>query len=172
MAFSNIVLALDLSLSSPGFAVLAVTDGGDPMKRKPIILEKSFVKTTASRPHGYRIAQVMDEMERYYLTYKPEHVVREKGFSRFPATTQALFKIVGSSDVMAHWHDSEPIAEIAPTSVKKFVTGNGRASKQDVQDAVIKRLRIDKPDYFANDDESDAVAVGLAYYIEKELIDV
>ena len=158
MAFKNITLALDLSLSQPGFAVIALTDEG-----QPIILEKSHVKTNAKKPHGFRIDQVMKEMERYYLAYKPEHVVREKGFSRFPATTQALFKIVGSSDVMAHWHKSEPVHEIAPTSVKKAITGSGKASKDEVADAVIRILQIEQPNFFATDDESDAAAVGITY---------
>lgn len=167
MTFKHIILAMDLSLSSPGFAILAITDDGDP-----IVLEKSFVKTNAKKPHGYRIDQVMSEMERYYLAYKPEHVVREKGFSRFPAVTQTLFKIVGSSDVMAHWHESEPVEEIAPTSVKKLVTGDGRASKQEVEKTLMTLLQIDDPNYFVNDDESDAVAVGLAFYIREGLADL
>lgn len=170
MTFNNVVLAMDLSLTSPGFAVLAITDEG-----QPLILEKTHVKTKAKETHGQRLSDISGEIDRLLLRYNPEHVVREKGFSRFPAVTQTLFKVVGISDLCVATFGLTPsqvVHEIAPTSVKKLVTGNGRADKQAVQDAVIKRLRIDKPDYFANDDESDAAGVGLAYYIEKGLIDV
>lgn len=166
MTFTNVTLALDLSLSQPGFAVLAVTDDG-----KPIILEKSYVKTTASKPHGYRLGEIDEELNRYLNEYDPDHVVREKGFSRFAATTQALFKVVGVSDLTTYDRTRLKVHEIAPTSVKKIVTGNGKASKDCVMASVMERLQIEQADYFANDDESDAVACGLAYLIEKGLID-
>jgi len=166
MALNNVTLALDLSLSSPGFAVIAVTDEGDP-----ILLEKSHVKTNANQSHGYRLHQIAVELERLMLNYKPEHIVRERGFSRFPTTTQALFKVVGVSDFLAQITGTREkfttnIYEIAPTTVKKAVTGNGRASKKDVEKEVAKWLQIDRTNFFETDDESDAAAVGLAYLVE------
>lgn len=157
---------MDLSLSSPGFAVLGVTDEGDPL-----ILEVSHVKTNAKKSHGYRLGEISEEIDRYITVYDPEYIVREKGFSRFPATTQALFKVVGISDLYAHMRTEKEIAELSPTTVKKVVTGSGKATKQDVEKAVKKILRIDKPDFFATDDESDAVAVGLAYMKRKGLVE-
>lgn len=169
MSFKHVTLAMDLSLSSPGFAVLAVTDVDG--KDKPVILEKSHVKTNAKKTHGFRLCEIDNEIERYLTEYEPTHIVRERGFSRFPATTQTLFKVVGISDKTVYYHEGKDVHEIAPTSVKKLVTGNGKAAKKDVEKAVIERLQIDKTDYFANDDESDAAAVGLAYLIQKGLID-
>lgn len=166
MSFIHITLAMDLSLSSPGFAVLAVTDDGEP-----ILLEKSHVKTNAKKPHGFRLCEIGEEIERYIDAYDPKHIVRERGFSRFPATTQTLFKVVGVSDKIAYYHAGKVSHEIAPTSVKKLVTGNGKASKKDVEKSVIKRLRIDKSNFFDTDDESDAAAVGLAFMIQKGLIE-
>lgn len=167
MTFSNITLSLDLSLNGPGFAVLALTDEG-----VPLILEKSHIKSRAAAKHGEKLTVIGEEILRYFETYSPEHVVREKGFSRFAATTQALFKTVGVSDVVAYEFGHKQIAEIAPTSVKKAVTGSGKASKDEVADAVTRILRIDQADFFATDDESDAAAVGIAYYIEKGLITI
>lgn len=172
MAFNNTTLALDLSLSSPGFAVLANTSEG-----APIILDKSYVTTSAKQSHGYRINEIRVEMDRLIDEYDPQHIVRERGFSRFPAVTQTLFKVVGMTDLVAHNHGLEPVSEIAVTSVKKLVTGNGKASKEDVAEAVFKRLRIDNTDEFYTprgkliDDLTDACAVGLAYYIAEELIE-
>lgn len=168
MALTEITLAMDLSLSQPGFVVLALTDvGGEP---KPIILEVSHVKTDAKKPHGYRLGEISEEIDRLIAEYEPEHIVREKGFSRFPAVTQTLFKVVGISDLYAWMRSEKEVEEIAVTSVKKLVTGNGKASKKDVEEAVRRILRIDQADYFANDDESDAAAVGIAYYVKKGLL--
>src|SRR5699024_2423529 len=169
MAFKNVVLAIDLSLSSPGFAVLATEETG--RGAVPIILDKTFVQTNANKSHGYRLVEISEELDRYILEYNQEYYVREKGVSRFPNVTQTLFNVVGISDLYAWMRAEKDIHEIAVTSVKKLVTGNGKASKDDVQKAVIERLQIDKPDFFANDDESDAASVGLAFYIQKGIID-
>src|SRR5690625_7424716 len=93
MSFTHVTLAKDLSLSSPGFAVLAVTENGEPL-----VLNKSHVKTTSYNVHGHRLLMIDDEIRRLIKEYKPSHVVREKGFSGFPRTTQALFRVVGCSD--------------------------------------------------------------------------
>ena len=177
MSFEHVTLAMDLSLSQPGFAVLAITDG------KPIVLETSVVKTDAKKSHGERLEDIDSELEGYLWGYKPTHIVREKGFSRFPAVTQTLFKVVGVTDLVIAFYtgcfDEAPkeAHEIPVTSVKKLVTGNGKATKEDVAEAVFRRLQIENTDeYYTKsgkliDDKTDAMAVGLAYYIEKGLIE-
>lgn len=58
--------------------------------------------------------------------------VREKGFSRFPHETQALFKVVGVADLAA-WQKCRAVyEEIAPSAVKKLLVGSGKASKEEV----------------------------------------
>ncbi len=58
--------------------------------------------------------------------------VREKGFSRFPHETQALFKVVGIADLVA-WQKCRAVyEEIAPSAVKKLLVGSGTASKEEV----------------------------------------
>lgn len=172
MTFKHITLALDLSLSQPGFAVLGITDGS------PVVMESTVVKTDAKKSHGYRLREIEIELNRYIRTYRPKHVVRERGFSRFPAVTMTLNKVVGVTDLVAFYEgDIDEINEIAVTSVKKLVTGNGKASKEDVAEAVFRRLQIENTDeYYTKsgkliDDKTDAMAVGLAYYIEKGLIE-
>lgn len=163
-SFTNITLALDLSLTSSGIAILATTPEG-----QPIILEATHVPTLAKHSHGHRLWQIYDEIERYFKAYEPEHVVREKGFSRFPAVTQALFKVVGCSDLVAHKY-GHTVAEIPPTKVKKALSGSGKASKDEVAAEVTRILRIEDPEYFATDDESDAAAVGITYLRQKGVI--
>lgn len=171
MAFNSIILAMDLSLSSPGFAILAITDDGSP-----ILLDKSYVKTNAKHPHGRRLCDIEDEIARLLIDYQPEYIVREKGFSRFPTVTQTLFKVVGISDRQAYVIADKEVHEIAVTSVKKLVTGNGKATKEQVADAVFQRLQIEDTSEFYTakgvliDDLTDACGVGLAYYLQKGMI--
>ena len=88
--------------------------------------------------------------------------VREKGFYRFPHETQALFKVVGVADLTAWQMRCADYEEISPSAVKKLLTENGKASKDDV--AMAEERFVGKQKYQAND-ESDAVAAGIAWLI-------
>lgn len=88
--------------------------------------------------------------------------MREQGFTRFSRETQALFKVVGITDLAAWQADGLIFEEIAPKSVKKIITGNGNASKADVATALGAYIGEQA---YACDDESDAVAVGVAWLI-------
>ena len=94
--------------------------------------------------------------------------VREKGFSRFPHETQALFKVVGVADLAAWRTSKTEFVEIAPTTVKKLLTGSGKASKEEV--AASLRQYVGKQAY-AVDDESDAVAVGVVWLIMNKMVE-
>lgn len=163
-------LGLDLSLSSPGFAVIALAEDeqGSP---QPIVLEASHVKTNAKKSRGERLQQIVAELGRMVEQYGPfETVIREKGFSRFPPVTQALFSVVGASELALSNLEYNDVKELPPTTVKKLVTGDGKAIKTEVERCVRKLLRIDRTDYFKTDDESDACAVVLAYLIKTKVI--
>lgn len=62
------------------------------------------------------------------------------------------------------WQRGILFAQIPSTKVKKLVTGNGRATKEEVKAAVEERFGVECENYH----ESDAIAVGLAYLIQKE----
>lgn len=127
-------------------------------------------KTNPKNPHGQRLSQIAAILRAIYETYRPfAAIVRERGFSHHAATTQALFKVVGIVDFT--FADDGEIVEIAPTSVKKTLTGDGKADKAVVAIAVRQRLRLPGDYAFATDDESDAAAVCLAYLINEGLID-
>ncbi len=55
---------------------------------------------------------------------------------------------------------------IAPSSVKKLITDNGRASKELVRDQVKEKLVDGDKIKFNNLDESDSAAIGVAYAIK------
>ena len=61
--------------------------------------------------------------------------MRERAFSRFPQETQALFKVVGIADMAVWKHAKQPWEETAPATVKKLLTGSGKAGKEEVAGA-------------------------------------
>ncbi len=61
-----------------------------------------------------------------------------------------------------------PVEFLTPLQIKSIITGYGKADKKAVQKMISLTLKI--PD-ITQDDESDAVACGLAYcYLNKNLI--
>jgi crossover junction endodeoxyribonuclease RuvC len=157
------LLAMDLSLSCPAFAVLTVDKG------VPKVVHLSHVKTNTKKTHGYRLFEIYNHMKAIYEEHPDiDEVVREKGFSRFPSVTQTLFKVVGISDACAYKHGFDTVHEIPPTTVKKLISGSGKGTKDDVASCV--SIYLGTNINFKTDDESDAVAVGLSHLIKKKAL--
>ena len=55
-----------------------------------------------------------------------------------------------------------PIVEISPGTLKKQITGNGRASKKEVMEAILKMFSLDKKN-LSSEHEADALGVCYAY---------
>jgi crossover junction endodeoxyribonuclease RuvC len=60
-----------------------------------------------------------------------------------------------------------PLLELKPNAVKKFLTGNGHASKEQMQDAVRARLRLAEPP--DPPDVADAIAIAMCAASRMEL---
>lgn len=90
--------------------------------------------------------------------------IRERGVITRHAEALMLGKVVGVIDLaLENLSSGRTFDELPPLTVKKQVTGSGRAKKDEVAAAL--------PQYVGNqtyetDDESDAVAVGIAWLLK------
>ena len=151
-------LCCDLSLNRPGFAVLSY----DNETGKASVLETSYINNHQIKPVPEKLMDVVREIDRYVHTYDGLIPVREKGFVRYQNETIALAKVAGAADI-AVWNSlGKEFYEMAPVMIKKVVTNNARASKEEVAEAL--KDYVGEREY-AVDDESDAVAVGVAWLI-------
>jgi crossover junction endodeoxyribonuclease RuvC len=156
----QLVLGLDLSMSSPGFAVVRKAEG-----EAPALIHASHVKTNSKHSHGQRLIAIERHLINLVEQFGPfTAVAREKGFSQHAMTTQVIFRVVGVSDLALAKEGYTKIVDLSPTTVKKAVAGNGKADKKQVAQAVETFIGEYQ---FKNDDESDAVAVALAYLIQE-----
>lgn len=115
--------------------------------------------------HGELLGEIYDVLME--LSKGIDVFVRERAFSRFPHETQALFKVIGIADFVAWQCGQGFFEEIAPTTIKKTLTGSGKASKKEVADSLKNYI---EPADFSTDDESDAVAVGIAWLLSRKLL--
>lgn len=150
------VLAIDSSLACPAFAVLEF----NLIEKKVTVKEVTHVKTSSKRSTGYRLTQIHSVADRLLKRYKFDAIVFEKGFNKFAVATQQIQRTVGMLLFTLYRNDIEDIEEIAPTSVKKYITGDGKASKEKLADHLIYYVGEIK---YKTNDESDAVGVGIAY---------
>ncbi|WP_353856805.1 crossover junction endodeoxyribonuclease RuvC [Bacillus sp. Bos-x628] len=157
---TRLVLAIDSSLACPAFAVLLF----DLDNRTVEVVQLAHVKTNSKKPTGYRLDQIDHVLDKLTYTYSFDEVVMEKGFNKFATATQQIQRTVGLLLFrMWTWKGYE-IAEISPTTVKKVLTGSGKASKEEVAEALERYVGKIK---YANNDESDATGVGIAYGKQK-----
>lgn len=85
-----------------------------------------------------------------------------------PETIKILHEVVGISDLYAWGFGGRVFDEIGPKSVKKSIAGNGLAEKDEVAAALTQFVGERE---YACDDESDAVAVGIAWLIQQGMLD-
>lgn len=163
------IIAFDLSLSNTGWVAGRVVDGILEIVEIGSISTKKYTK----RSTGFRLHYIANEIKKIYQKYETDAVVKERSFSNGNITaTQQIFKVNGVWEMMTHLASHE-FTEITPASVKKELTGNGRATKDEVQDAVLSHFRTimgDSSLKFSNKDESDAVAVLITYCKKEGLI--
>lgn len=166
---SALIVGLDLSLSSPGFALVEVKNG------KAKVVAVDHVKTDAKQDYAVR-GRIIESKLRTFLAEQPTrykgskvtHVAREAYAGRFGH--HSIFTAWSAADSALHDFGLLPDSckPIAQQSVKKTVCGKGRAEKEEV-DKAVRKLTGYKGE-FATSDESDAVAVALAFAIKEGLI--
>jgi len=129
---------------------------------KPVLIDS--IPTKKSQSHGKRLKVIADKMIELRDKYPTKVIVIERGFSRFNMATQVIYRVHGLVNYL--FHKSEQIY-YPPKTVKEAILG-GNATKKQVQEEIKKRY----PDVvFKNEDESDAFAVCLTYYIKMGMLE-
>ena len=168
------IVACDLSMRRPGFALLRYYYKSRHVK----ILETSNIdnKTTSAgknKCYGEVLSEIAAELRRLLTKVPLGPVVREEALKKSGTCASGkvlsiLNRVVGVSDLYAWGFGGREFVEITPQTVKKLVTDNANAEKDEVA-AALKQF-VGDWDY-ACDDESDAVAVGVAWLIQQKMID-
>lgn len=159
---SKYILGLDISLTSTGYAVVELfADGTLVMK------EAGRIRTYPKDSDGQRLRKIKARLDVLFDLYPISYVVRERGFTKGNLATQQIFKATGVCEMLVAEKNINDITQYAPTTIKKYLGGHGRASKEDVARGVLEYF----PNMvFESDDVSDAVAVILTLLKDKGII--
>ncbi len=123
-------------------------------------VDYGVIATNAKDEMPKRLKQIYDALSSVIETYRPAKVSLETAF--FGKNVQSALKlgqVRGVVMVLAMNYDL-PISEHAPREVKKAVTGNGNAAKEQVEFMVKKLLSLH--DVKIRADAFDALAIALS----------
>lgn len=164
------LIAADLSLKRPGFCALRVHREGDHVAFSDVTLV-SVDNKTKTKPRGQLLQEIASAFADLLASSpQPVFLVREQSINNCggkmahssTAARTGISSVVGVMDLLAWQHARLGWEEFYPVSIKKLLTGNGKAEKQEVAAALPMYLGNLA---FRNDDESDAAAVAVAWLI-------
>ena len=151
------ILGIDPGLNVTGYGVVE----GEPDKVK--VVEAGVVRTNGRGSMEDKLFQIAKELEEIISQFQPDAIAVEELYSHFGHPRTAI--IMGHARGVVFLKAAEariPVFPYASTRIKKSLTGNGRASKQQVQLMIKSTLalaRVPEPP-----DTADALAVALCHH--------
>jgi crossover junction endodeoxyribonuclease RuvC len=159
------ILGIDPGLQVTGYAVLG-RPGGSPQ-----VCEAGIVRSAEGRAKtdmAQRLRVLYDGIVEVLDQFKPGVMVVEQLFAHYDHPRTAILMAHARGVILlAAAQRGIPVQSYSATRIKKTITGNGRASKEQVQRTVQRELGL--PQLPEPPDVADALAVALCHYYAQRL---
>jgi crossover junction endodeoxyribonuclease RuvC len=154
----TLILGIDPGLGITGYGVLEATTG------TPRLVEAGVIRSTAeSKSLPARLAEIHRGVAEVIGALKPAVMALEQLYSHYAhPRTSILMGHARGVICLAAAEAGIPVVHYSATQIKRILTGSGRAPKAQVQRAIEKELRLDRPP--EPPDVADALAVALCHY--------
>ena len=151
------IWGVDISMSNTGITIFEQNDADE---LKCILI--TSIDTSHGKTHGLKLKILADKLIELKNKYYPFCISSEKGFYRFAASTEAVFKCHG---ILHYIMSDVNLVEYSPMSVKKGVTGKGNSKKEEVRDYILNNYQDRFGNLvFGNLDEADSCSVVLYHF--------
>ena len=160
-----IILAIDPGIEKVGYAFFEKKVNG---KTSFNYITSGLIRTSKIEQHQDRLYSVYNQLKTLVLSQKPDLIVFEQLF--FFKNAKTVIKVSQAQGVILLLAAQEHIATklLTPLQIKQIITGYGNADKKSVQKML--PLLLKQEFNCKEDDQSDAVACGLAYcYLNEKL---
>lgn len=159
------MLGIDPGLRICGYGCVVLSDAG----ARPRALEAGTIRLRQGDSLSSRLAELFAQVTAVIEELKPDAVAVESVFSHSRQVRTAIIMGHGRGVILlAAERAGCELVELAPAEVKKSVTGNGRASKVQVQHAVASTLSLDMlPE---PPDVADALAVAITAALRRQRV--
>ncbi len=148
------MIGIDPGLADTGIGIVS----GREMK--PCAFCYGSIHTSSTLETAERLNRIYSEVSQVLFDEKPDLLVLEEAFSleRYPKSGITLGKVCGVV-LLAGIRSGVPTVEIPVREAKQVLTGNGNASKAQLERAV--RSALNAPEPIRPDHASDAVGLAL-----------
>jgi crossover junction endodeoxyribonuclease RuvC len=147
------ILGIDPGFDRTGWGVIS-DDGG-----RLSYIACGCLQTDKHDDFSLRLQSVRDELALLIRTHAPDAVAVEQLFFQTNAKTAIKVGMARGVVLLAIADANLPLVELTPNQVKQGTTGHGKADKKQVQEMVVRLLKLKetpKPD-----DAADALAIAI-----------
>lgn len=156
----RIILGIDPGTNVMGYGLLQITNN------QPKMLAMGILQLDKYEDHYLRLRKIFDRTVGLIEEFLPDELAIEAPF--FGKNVQSMLKLgrAQGTAIAAALSRDLPIFEYAPLKIKMAITGNGRASKEQVSDMLQRILKIPNEVMLPQLDATDGLAAALCHYYQ------
>lgn len=160
MNFERIIIGIDPGTNLMGYGVLGVNS------KTTAMVAMGVIKLSKFESHYLRLRRIHERVLGLIEQYLPDEMAIEAPF--FGKNVQSMLKLGRAQGVAmaAALIRDIPITEYEPRKIKQAITGNGAASKEQVQEMLRRILAIPREQLLPELDATDALAAALCHFYE------
>ncbi len=153
-------MGIDPGTQVMGYGILKVVNN------KPQMEAMGMLQLSKYEDHYLRLARIHERIISLIEEYLPDEMAIEAPF--YGKNVQSMLKLGRAQGVAmaAAISRDVPICEYAPLKIKMSITGNGRASKDQVAYMLQKILKIPDENMLRQLDASDGLAAALCHFYQ------
>ncbi len=157
MTTSQTILGVDPALGTTGYGLLRCH--ADSLE----VVDAGVIRCSRTRPLEERLRELHDGVVEILQEFKPDCFAIEQLYSHYNRPTTAILMGHARGVIyLAAAHAGLAVTSYAATQIKRTLTGNGRAPKEQMQFAVQHQLGLSKVPEPA--DVADALAIALTHH--------
>ena len=146
------IIGIDPGLGRVGYGVIDIEKG------KKIFLDCGIIETNKKNKEQDRLYEIYSDLNELIDHWRPSVAAVEKFFFYRSSTTISVVQARGVI-MMVLASKKIHVSEYSPAQIKLTIAGSGKASKEDILNAVMYNLDLKKPP--KPDDSADALAIAL-----------
>jgi len=148
------ILGIDPGLQVCGYACLQVDEDNEKL------IEAGIIRTTGSSAIEDKLNRIAEDTESILKSFKPDTVAVEELYAHYAHPRTAILMGHARGVILQKCAEAGVrVRSFSATRIKKSITGNGRASKEQVQRTIQTILSL--PELPEPSDVADAVAAAI-----------
>lgn len=158
--WDKIIIGIDPGTNVMGYGVLGIKN------KKPYMIAMGVIELSKIKDHYLRLNRIYERVLGLVEQYLPDEMAIEAPF--FGKNVQSMLKLGRAQGVAmaAALSRDVTIVEYEPRKIKMAITGNGAASKEQVQELLKRILNIPQSSILPQLDATDALAAALCHFYE------